>query len=457
MQRSRYDGANIRQVLAAMVTDTTVLGRIAGQWTDFGLFQSKYANIVGKWCVEYFKKYGSAPNGQIKSLFQEWEEKYFNDTETVDLIEKFLRFTSDEHQSADEQSSDFYIDLAEKLFNKVRLEADIEQATIELERGLVEDAQTTILDSRPIELSLGSYLEPANDFKLWEEAFSTERRKPLVTYSGALGKFFGDAFVKGELYAFMGPDKCYKTGWLIDLTYKAIRKGNRVAFFDVGDSNEFEFITRLACRASGQPDHSCETDIPIKWNGNSLFVETINYNALDPIDGFRSFKKVSKSPDALRISCYPNSSVTVEEIDNVLEKWERDSWIPNIIVIDYADILASPNHIKDKLDKIDMIWKSLRRLSQERNCLVLTATQSSAAAYGKEKGLLGKQHFSGRKTKLAEVNGMFGINVSDDERLRGEARLNEVVRRKSKNRKDKRLFVTVAGCYDIENPAIISK
>lgn len=458
MQRSgRNDGSDVRRILSAMVTDDTVCGRISSHWSQFGLFKSKYANIVGSWCVAYFKKYGSAPNNQLTSLFQEWAGDNPNNDETIDLIERFLQFTSDEHRTEENRSSDYYIDLAAKHFNKIRLEKTIEHAQADLEHGKIEDAQNRLTRSKPFELGLGSYVEPAGDFQIWDDAFSIERRRPLITYSAAAGKFFGDAFVREELYAFMAPDKTAKTTFLIDLGYRAIRRRNKVVFFDVGDGDQNEVLIRLGCRASEKSEYPCEAKMPLKWTDSSLIYKTMQYGAVDPIDAFRSFQKVSKAEDAFRISCHPNSSIGIDGIDNILDRWEQDNWCPSVCIIDYADILAPPKGIKDKLDQIDETWKALRRLSQQRHCLVVTATQSSAAAYGKEKGLLGRQHFSGRKTKLAHVNGMIGINVTEDERTRQEARLNWVVKRKIRDRKNRQKYVTVAGCYDIENPVIISK
>lgn len=458
MQRTRrHDGADVRRILAAMVTNDIVCGRISTQWESFGLFHTEFANTVGKWCVDYYRKYNSAPNEQLTSLFQEWAGEYPDNDDQIDLIEKFLEFVSDEHKQSEPKSNDYLLDLAQKHFNKVRLEKTIQDAQLELERNHVEDAQNRFSQLKSITLNSNEYVEPVNDFSVWDKALSSHRRRPLCMYSGEAGRFFSDAFVKGEFYAWMAPDKCYKTGHLLDVAYRIIRRGNRVAFFDVGDGDQDEVMARLAVRSSGIPEFGGEIEIPIDWNGENVISKRQNHKKLDVIDAYRSFKKISKRPDALRISCHPNSSISVNQIDNMLEKWEKDGWSTNCVIIDYADILAPPMGIKDNLEKIDETWKALRRLSQQRNCLVVTATQSSSAAYGKSKGLLGRQHFSGRKTKMAHVNGMIGINVTEEERSKQIARLNWVVKRKIKNRKTSQAMITIAGCYDIENPIMISK
>ncbi len=457
LRSGRHDGTDVRRILAAMITDSTVCGRITTQWPDFGLFSSDWSNIVGGWCVEYYKKYGEAPNGHLQSLFEEWAGENPNNDDKIQAVEKFLQYTSDEKRFDKDKSSDYYIDLAEKHFNKIRLEKDVERLTEDLEHGQIEKAQDRIENSRPVLLGIEKPIEPANDFQLWENAFTMERRRPLITYPGSLGAFISDSFIRGELYAFAGPDKTGKTTYLIDLVYRAVRRRNRVAFFDVGDGDQNEVVTRLGSRAADRSIYGGDLELPTRWDDDHLVCKIAKPKMLDTVDAFRAFSKIAKSPDALRVSCHSNSSIDVAGISNILDKWTKDGWKPAVVVIDYADILAPPKGVKDNLDKIDDTWKQLRRLSQERNCLVVTATQSNAAAYGRGKSLLGKQHFSGRKTKNAHVNGMIGINVTDEERENQEARLNWIVKRRINNRKKQTKYVTVAGCFDIHNPAIISK
>ena len=84
----------------------------------------------------------------------------------------------------------------------------------------------------------------------------------------------------------------------------------------------------------------------------------------------------------------------------------------------------------------------------------ITATQTSSDAYSDKSQVLTRRNFGGRKTKLANVNGMIGINVTPREKECGVARLNWVVRRKGKH--SEHSTVKVAGCLEIGRPAIIS-
>ena len=139
-------------------------------------------------------------------------------------------------------------------------------------------------------------------------------------------------------------------------------------------------------------------------------------------------------------------------IFSILRDWAREDWVADVVVIDYADILAPPAGVRDTLDQIDLTWRQLRRMSQEMHALVLTATQASALAYGSKVKGLGKQHFSGRKTKLAHVNGMVGLISNPEDSKKGIIRVNWVVRRRG--RFNENSLMPVAGCLDLAAPFI---
>ena len=59
----------------------------------------------------------------------------------------------------------------------------------------------------------------------------------------------------------------------------------------------------------------------------------------------------------------------------------------------------------------------------------------------------GKKHFGGRKTKMAHVNGMVGIQVTPAEKEKGICRLNWIVRRGAR-------YSEIAPCWAAGNLAL---
>ena len=69
-------------------------------------------------------------------------------------------------------------------------------------------------------------------------------------------------------------------------------------------------------------------------------------------------------------------------MEQCLDDWEaREGFVPDVIVIDYADLLEADGKSTEFRHKQDSIWKGLRAMSQKRHALVLTATQADAASY----------------------------------------------------------------------------
>ena len=163
-------------------------------------------------------------------------------------------------------------------------------------------------------------------------------------------------------------------------------------------------------------------------------------------------KRVKSKETYWRLSCHPNSTLTVNAIKGILAGWEREGWVPDIVIIDYADILTNENSRLDARDQINERWKQLRALSQSLHCLVLTVTQTDAAAY--KTRVITRSNFSDDKRKLAHVTGMVGLNQTDEEKELGVMRLNWVVRREGAFTET--TCVNVAGCLALGTPAIVS-
>lgn len=128
-----------------------------------------------------------------------------------------------------------------------------------------------------------------------------------------------------------------------------------------------------------------------------------------------------------KLSTHPNKTLSVSDIDTTLDVWERkDGFVPDIIIVDYADILAPDTTMEFRHQENDK-WMRLRALSQKKHCLVITATQADAAGYDKNR--LSPKNFSEDKRKFAHVTAMYGLNqdVKGREKEIGILRINEIM------------------------------
>lgn len=155
----------------------------------------------------------------------------------------------------------------------------------------------------------------------------------------------------------------------------------------------------------------------------------------------------------LRLSVHSNSSMTVQGLRVELAEWYRkDNWVPDVVIIDYADILAPPMGVADTRDQINATWKQLRRMSQELCCLVVTATQADTASYDVQ--TVSMKNFSEDKRKNAHVTGTVGINQTAAEADIDVTRLNWVNVRDGDMKANQ--CVHVAGCRALSRMAVHS-
>jgi len=143
--------------------------------------------------------------------------------------------------------------------------------------------------------------------------------------------------------------------------------------------------------------------------------------AKDAIDKF-----FIKNKRRFKLSTHVNKTLSVEEIESLLDIWEKqDDFIPDLIVIDYADILIAKTKMEFRHQQ-DEIWRGLRSLSQKGHRLVVTATQADAKSY--EQNRLKITNFSEDRRKIDHVTAMYGLNrdTKDREKQLGLMRINEL-------------------------------
>jgi hypothetical protein len=462
MKIQKISNLDEKHILTAMIVDDKVLSRLYTKYEP-NLFKTKWANLISKWCMIYFKKYERAPKNNIESLFYKWT-KSAKDIDTIDLIAAFLKTLSDDYDSLSKESNTEYIlDLCGNYFNHNKLEELSENITDYLSSNEIDKAMKELNDFKKIEIGTGAGIDLFNDKEVIKNAF-LKSNDILFKYPSDLGSFFDVSLQRENFISFMGPEKSGKSFWLLDLAYRALVQNKKVAFFEAGDMGQSQVVRRIMCRVAKTPLKPKTINIPTSFyyaaNGivqtqtkKKIFNKGLTHNKATRVSELFLSKKLNNQP-LFKLFCYPSDTLSVDMIRNLLEEYAvQESWIPDVIVIDYADILNMNYYGLEGRDRINTTWVKLRSLAQTYHSLVVTATQSDANSY--ETKILNKANFTEDKRKISHVSGMVGINVNDTEKKQGITRLNWIVRREDE-------YVVSACCLcagnlSIANPAIISE
>ena len=473
-----------RKICVACIVSDVVLSRVCKVY-DPQLVESKYVNDIIDWCVGYYNKYSKAPREVIQDIFERRIRKT-DDEDKIEVLSSILSLCSKEFERAQEDFNDqYYLDCVLEYFTEQALENLSDDIKDLISKGDVQAADQTVVDYKRIQVECDTSFNPFTDIEKIQKAFEASDI-PLVRFRGAYGEMVRDDNFRESLVAFLAPEKRGKTWMLQEYAFAAMRARKNTCFFSVGDMGENEMIIRNGIRLSGRsnkkrycgemliPVLDCENNQtgicsrktrkgkgelgiePEDVRSNDFEFEEANsdyrpcsnmcaackpsfwYEKREPVEpltwreaykeGVKFFKRMKGRE--YKVECFPNSSCCVKDIDDRLAAWEEmEQFIPDVIIIDYADILAPEpqDRNKDTRTQINGNWKALKRLAQKWHCLVVTATQADAASYSQDR--LNSTNFSEDKRKFSHVNAMYGLNQSSLEKRLGLMRVNEIIKR----------------------------
>lgn len=461
------------RTLTALIMNKTVLARVCSVWRREGLFSSRFANIIAGWCFSHFQDHREAPKQLIQDYYDNWAQTS-GDEETKKLIEKFLFQLSEDYSPSNwetngEINPDYVVKKAGSQFNLTLGASLSEEIDRLVQRGDAAGMMDLINQFREVQIGDSSGGDLFTNHELISEIFSQERTDSLVSYGGDLGHFFGSQLCRDSLISFLGPEGSGKSWWLMDIAYRALLNRRRVAHFDMGDMTRPQIHERYMIRAAGKPYRSdngrwpVTVEYPVELELTEkgcqivhdfrVFEEPLTEpEAHVAADWFMRSKIKSKQPFFMS-HCFPTSTATVRDIENKLRSWEILGFLPDVVIVDYADLIAPLTRKLERRDQINETWELLRALSQRLRILIVTATQANRDSYKAKQ--IRMEHTGEDKRKLAHVNAMFGINVTDGEKEQGSCRLNQIKRRTGSH--SSRRSIHIAGCLPLANPAVLSK
>ena len=470
-----------RKIITGLITSTEFIREIDQIWEP-QLLSDNTATMLALWCLDHFHKYRTAPKDNIQDIYVEKLRHGLTKDQAED-IEFILEGLSQEH---DEKKFNFeYLLKSTKLYFLERSliihKEDIEEA---LRIGDITEAEKIAYSYKPKIIDEHSTIDPFENPGRIKRAFE-EQKEPLIKFPKALGKFWNDSFTKDGFVALMGHEKIGKTFMLMEIAFRSVMSGNPTVFFQAGDMSENQQLRRfgiyLAKKSDKQkycnglwipvldcfknqndtctkeerecdygpfPDLKDRRDLTLQMlvaakknesdyspcrncseiKGSPWVEWEPGYNPLVWTQAYKKMKQFKKKHNSnFKLSTHANETLSVSKIRSLLEIWERsEGFVPTVIVIDYADILDSDPDLKrlDWRNQTNKIWQRLRGLSEEKHCLIVTATQADAKSYDTD--LIKRSNFTEDKRKYSHVTGIYGLNQSDEQKKIGIIRINEL-------------------------------
>lgn len=417
--------------------------------------KSEYVKIVVKWVIEYYEKFQKAPYKNMTDIFRS-KKKSIRDDGWVESIADFLLSLSSNWENTKPNNVQYSIEEALIYLKLCAGESLSEQIMKAAELNDATRMEQAISNFKRVERPFGEGVSLLHDAGEIASAFIDDEES-LFHFKGIMGDIIGDAG-RGDFISFLAPMKRGKTFMLWYTAETAMYSGCKVVFFTL-EMTKKQMTRRGWQSLVGQPRKTSVVNIPhfeeIENSDPTKYTVVCEQETRDGIDLTKikeqqSILKRQFRKGDVRIIALPAYSASVEDINARLDNLEHyDNYIPDVIVIDYADIVAPSKGFKGEYrHQIDDIWKRLRRMAQERNILMVTASQAEKSSFRTD---ITELHVAEDIRKLAHVTCMVAINQSKQEAEMGIARLSQIGIREGRKQFKQAVMLQ---CLDIGRPCM---
>lgn len=208
-------------------------------------------------------------------------------------------------------------------------------------------------------------------------------------------------FGRKELTVLMGGAKAGKTMALIDFASAAVMAGYNVLYVTLEVSNRI-----------------VEERVDARFSEIRINDLVSNFGEVNDRIGRAAAKE---GRGRFYISEYPSGTMSPSMLRSLLERHKAKGWTYDMVVVDYADIMAPDYRTQDAIENSKQIYVSLRAIATEWNCAMLTATQSNREGFKAVTAKADNVADDFNKVRTADL--FISINSTEDERRDGKARL----------------------------------
>lgn len=460
-----------KQIITAMIISTNFLSNTA-PIIELDFFTNEYAKSVAKWILDYFAIYKKAPELNIQKIYEANKDNL--DKGTSELVASFLSKLSSEFVEGQGINDEYIRQNALKYFDYRDMEVRCTKVQGLLAQGLQDEAREVMNSNKTLQQLTSGWESPFSRQAIIS-TFEEDNERIIFTMPGKMGDMIGP-IKRGYLIGILGAFKKGKSWLEQEFAIQALTERAKTAFFSLemgitecrmrlynrilGNNVDGEFLIPVFDCKSNQlglcTDPNRTNDVTLRNSikdpltykegyapctfcrdrKKTLYLPETYFNKItvpkitmkQRIKGVESFEKMYGNNMFYKV--YPRFSAGVDDIRRDLDILEqRENFIPDVVVVDYADILKPSKHLAkaDPRHGIDDIWKNLAALASERQVAVITASQGNRSSLKKvQKEESDLAEWIG---KLGHVDIFGAINQTDIEKKKGVMRFSLLAHR----------------------------
>jgi len=316
---------------------------------DSSYFELKYLQFLADRYFAYSKKYKVFPTLQLLATIIKEDLKVGTDVILRDQIIDYLQRMKANPDPGDLQFvKDKSLDFCRKQALKAALEGAVDQMQAEKYESIVESIRKAV--------QVGTAPSVGHDFfNEMDARFTRLKRDTIPTGIQELDKkeLLNGGSGKGELLCVVGGSGSGKSHWLTMIGANALRHGRNVLHYT------FELS---------------ETAVGIRYDSNLCDMDS--NEVMDRKEEVKKFYEENKL-GRLFIKEYPTNTASIFTIRSHVERLDLKGFRPDIIIIDYADIMRSTRQFDSLRHELKLVYEELRGLAMELGIPIWTASQSN--------------------------------------------------------------------------------
>tara|TARA_R110002020_G_C16223361_1_gene767833 strand:- start:61 stop:1419 length:1359 start_codon:yes stop_codon:yes gene_type:complete len=345
-------GKNFQENLShLMLQDRTFCDQISEVLVvDF--IQYEHLRVFVTMLLDYRNKYRSHPSYETMATIITSEVGSYTDA----LKKQLTQFYSKVINNHEIESAEFIKDHAIEFCRKQILKKAMLQSVKLLKSSSFEEIQKVIEDA----MKLGTNVDFGHDYHMdIDERYRVKARNPITTGWSRFDEITQGGFGESELAVVIAPTGAGKSMALVHMGATAVKEGKTVIYYTL----------ELAEPVVGQRFDSCITDIKL----NDLLRNKFNViEQLKEINGHLIIKE------------YPSKSASTQTIRSHIERLKKRGINPDMIIVDYADLLKPVKSQGEKRHELEGIYEELRGIAQQQKCTMVTASQTNRSGLNAE-------------------------------------------------------------------------
>jgi len=335
---TQYGHSFQTKAIGILITDRDFLQQIADIVSP-----DYFDNDAGKWIIrktlKYYNEYKTVPTMEVFKVELENLQQELQNVAVKDLLKQAYKASKATDLGF---VKDTFLDFCKNQTLKGALMKSVDL----LELGDYDDIRNLIDKA----LKAGTERDIGHEYLAeLEDRFREEARNTVETPWPLINKLLCGGLGQGDLGLIAGGPGGGKSWALIALGAQAVKLGFTV----------IHYTLELSEKYVGRRYDACFTEIPV---GDVMDNKDIVKERVENLRG------------GLYIREYPAGQATVNTLHAHLEKCIQQNIEPDLIIVDYADLLTSKSS-KEKRDKLDDIYTSLRGLASEMKLPIWTASQ----------------------------------------------------------------------------------